>query len=525
MKKELVFKNVSAKNILCLLVIHVFLFGAAFCGYADNPIFTNTYTADPSPYIGQDGRLYVICSHDNPNASDYDMLKNYVLYSTTDMVNWQDHGVVFDINNVSWANLAYAPSVCYRNGTYYLYFPNGANGIGVATSSSPTGPFSDALGRAMVDRNTPNSNVEWCFDPCIFVDDDGQAYLYFGGGGPGNARVIKVNSDMTSVSGSAVTIDAPNFFEAAYMHKRNGTYYFSYSSDFSAGAATIEYMTSNNPMTGFQHRGTVLNNPWDNLGNNNHQSFIEYQGQWYCFYHNRALSDAVYQRSVCVDYLNYNSDGSMQRVNDTQAGVDPITSTSPPTPTPTPAETPSPSPAVSGNIIVRAMGTLGGENLELQVDGNVAASWTMSTEYQEFYANGTGAIELHFTNDDEVENGMDIQVDYIIYNDITYQAEDQEINTAVYMDGSCGGSYSEMMQCNGYIRFETGNSNPGSLGDVNGDDAIDIVDALLIAQFYVGLSPSDFDQSNADTNCDGNIDIVDALLIAQYYVGLISDFC
>lgn len=196
-----------------------------------------------------------------------------------------------------------------------------------------------------------------------------------------------------------------------------------------------------------------------------------------------------------------------------------------PTATPDPTPNPTTTPVAEGNITIRARGTLGGENLELRVDGNVVASWTMSTDYQDYYANGTGVIELHFTNDDQEENGMDIQVDYIIYNDTTYQAEDQEINTAVYIDGACGGSNSEWLHCDGYIRFDTGGSVPGNLGDVNSDGAVDIVDALLVAQFYVGLNPSNFNKDNADTNCDGSIDIVDALLIAQYYVGLISSFC
>ena len=105
----------------------------------------------------------------------------------------------------TWANRAYAPDMIYRNGNYYLYFPDGANAIGVAVSSSPTGPFTDPLGRALVSRSTPNANVQWLFDPGVFIDDDGQAYLYFGGGGPGNARVIRLNSDMISTSGSAIT--------------------------------------------------------------------------------------------------------------------------------------------------------------------------------------------------------------------------------------------------------------------------------------------------------------------------------
>jgi len=178
----------------------------------------------------------------------------------------------------------------------------------------------------------------------------------------------------------------------------------------------------------------------------------------------------------------------------------------------------------SGNIIVRARGTLGGENLELHVDGNVVASWTMSTGFYDYYTNGTGSnIELHFTNDDSAENGMDIQVDYIIYNNMTYQTEDQVTNTAVYIDGACGGSYNEWLHCNGYVLFNVGGGS--SLGDVNSDGSINIVDALLIAQYYVGLNPSDFDISAADTNCDSSVNIVDALLVAQYYVGLISRFC
>ncbi|MBN2441782.1 MAG: hypothetical protein JXJ04_10560 [Spirochaetales bacterium] len=177
-----------------------------------------------------------------------------------------------------------------------------------------------------------------------------------------------------------------------------------------------------------------------------------------------------------------------------------------------------------GDITVRARGTLGGENLELRIDGNVTATWTMTTSYQDYTANGTGVIELHFTNDDELQNGMDIQVDYLIYNNTTYQAEDQEINTGVYVNNACGGSYSEMLQCNGYIRFETGSITPGNLGDTNSDGTIDIVDALLIAQFYVNLDPANFNQNNADTNCDNTIDIVDALLIAQFYVNLIDQF-
>ncbi|MBN2534749.1 MAG: hypothetical protein JXB88_17825 [Spirochaetales bacterium] len=109
------------------------------------------------------------------------------------------------------------------------------------------------------------------------------------------------------------------------------------------------------------------------------------------------------------------------------------------------------------NITVRARGTMGGEIMELHVNGTIIATWTMSTGYEDFTASGSGStIEVHFTNDDQLQNGMDIQVDYIIYDGVTYQAEDQETNTGVYINDSCGGSYSDMLQCNGYILFQTG---------------------------------------------------------------------
>lgn len=195
---------------------------------------------------------------------------------------------------------------------------------------------------------------------------------------------------------------------------------------------------------------------------------------------------------------------------------------------------PTSTPATEGNIMVKARGTVGGEILELHIEDDIVATWNMSASYQDFYAEGWGTpIEVHFINDDQAEHGMDIQVDYLQYNDITYQAEDQEINTAVYQDGSCGGSYSDMLECNGYIRFDVEESTPApsptptpgspeNVGDVNNDDIIDILDALMTSQAYVGLNPEGFVPERADVDCDNEITIVDALKIARYYIGLIS---
>ncbi len=207
-----------------------------------------------------------------------------------------------------------------------MYFGNGGGSVGVLRSTSPTGPYTDPLGHALITSSTPGcSGMTYIFDPAAFIDDDGQAYCYFGGGGPGNARVIKLNSDMISVNGSAVTIDAPRYFEAPFMNKYNGTYYFSYSTDFSASPdASIDYMTSSNPMTGFTHRGTILYNPPNNCGNNNHASIVNIGSNYYIAYHDRSLSNlklgncnGIYQRSVCLDKLYFNSDGTIAVVTPT----------------------------------------------------------------------------------------------------------------------------------------------------------------------------------------------------------------
>ncbi|WP_084645580.1 endo-1,4-beta-xylanase [Marinimicrobium agarilyticum] len=297
---------------------------APMTGYADNPIVSHVYTADPAARV-IDGRVYVMVTHDQDDQSDYSQLVDYYLFSSDDMVNWQDHGIVWNSQTDSpWASLAYAPDFIERNGRYYLYYPDGANAIGVAVADNPEGPYTDPLGEPLVDRSTPGANVDWVFDPGVFIDDNGQAYLYFGGGGPGNARVIRLNNDMISTDGVATSIDAPNFFEALYMNKRNGTYYLTYSTD-TAGGLSIDYMTSNNPTSGFTHRGTILPNPWENNNNNNHQSMVQFDGQWYMFYHNRAVANergaSTYQRSINVDRLYFNGDGSIQPVNAGPAGV------------------------------------------------------------------------------------------------------------------------------------------------------------------------------------------------------------
>jgi hypothetical protein len=354
----------TRKSWLFIIFLCLGLIIGSIC-YADYPLLkTVTYSADPSG-LEYNGVLYTYWSNDDLNNGSYQMYQITCL-STTDLKNWTNHGPVFDVRkDCTWAGNSWAPSVVYRDGYFWMYFGNGGANIGVAKSTSPLGPFKDAKGSPIITPSMPNCNVQWCFDPGVFVDDNGRVYMYFGGGGPGNLRAIELGSDMISTIGTAVTINAPRFFEAAWVHKYNGKYYLSYSSDFSQGAATIEYMMSSSPMSGYTHKGTVMPNPPNNNGNNNHQSIFQYRGNWYIAYHNRYLAsrqgiDPTYKRNACLDQLFYNADGTIKLVTCTQNGLPllptpTLTSTPTPTPTPTltatPIVTPTPTPTPAGSYV------------------------------------------------------------------------------------------------------------------------------------------------------------------------------
>lgn len=301
----------------------------AVSAWADYPIVAHRYAADPAA-VEFNGRLYVYCSNDDENGTNGYLMSSITCFSTDDLKNWTDHGVVFRANTTSWASLTWAPSAISNQSKVYLYFANGAGSIGVATSSVPTGPFTDARGSALINGSTPGASTptQWLFDPCAFVDDNGQAYLYFGGQYPTNARVISLSANLTSVSGAATEMFATNFFEASYLHKRNGIYYYTYCNRFEVGAA-IYCETNSNPTIGFVPQGVVLANPPSNVNNNNHHSIVSYLGNWYIVYHNRAAAlanglsngDAVYKRSLCLDAINYNAEGSIQQTTPTTDGL------------------------------------------------------------------------------------------------------------------------------------------------------------------------------------------------------------
>ena len=320
---------------------------AATVDIMKKPLVTNMYTADPSAHVFN-GKLYIYPSHDldhnNPENNDGDQfdMEDYHVFSMDDMQSFPvDHGEVLNVKDVPWATMQmWAPDAAYKNGTYYLYFPARDKDhifhIGVATSKSPTGPFTAE----------PNY-IEGSFsiDPCVFIDDDGQAYMYFGGLWGGQLekwktgqfdpngkeprsnepalgpRVAKLTVDMLNFDGPAQEISiidkyntpllagesGHRFFEASWMHKYNGIYYLSYST---GDTHYIAYATSISPTGPFTFKGYILNPV---LGWTTHHSIVEFQGKWYLFYHDSTLSGGVgYKRNMKVAELTYNEDGTIQ---------------------------------------------------------------------------------------------------------------------------------------------------------------------------------------------------------------------
>lgn len=311
--------------------------------FADYPIFAQRYTADPY-HLVHNGRLYLFCSHDVLKRDAQDrpergyIMRNITCISTDDMKNWTDHGEVFDVKDSKWgAKLSWAPAIVERNRKFYLYYGDGMESIGVAVSNSPTGPFIDTNDGPIVDKKTPGVMEGsggrwgmWCFDPGILIDDDGQAYMYFGGSDEANFRVIKLKENMVEVDGPAVKIDAPGFFEAAFTHKYNGKYYMSYAGHHFSKPANIEYVMSDKPMEGFSAPLLAMTNPPVNDGFNHHHSIFEFKGKWYMAYHNRQVAHTnkieeqplrEFTRSVCIDELFYNEDGTIKEVIPTVDGI------------------------------------------------------------------------------------------------------------------------------------------------------------------------------------------------------------
>lgn len=296
-----------------------------------NPIFTSIFTADPSAHVWSDGRIYVYPSHDIFPSRGSDLMDKYHVFSSDNMVDWVDEGEILGADDVSWGRpeggFMWAPDAAYKNGTYYFYFPHpsGSNWndtwkIGVATSSKPA---SDFTVQGYI-QGLPGSNM---IDPAVFRDDDGAYYLYAGGGG--KSYGARLAADMVSIDGTVRQFtELEDFHEASWVFKRNNLYYLMYA-DNNPGANRMRYATSTSPLGPWVSRGVLLDPVKGS--ETTHGSIVEYKGSWYLFYHNAEISSNGTLRSVCVDKVNFNADGTIQKVMQSTTGVPAVGPRSPAT--------------------------------------------------------------------------------------------------------------------------------------------------------------------------------------------------
>jgi arabinoxylan arabinofuranohydrolase len=296
--------------------------------FADNPIVQTRYTADPAPMV-HEGVCYVYTSHDEDVlVRNFFTMNDWRCYSTTDMVNWTDLGSPLSYRDFGWARGdAWAGQCVYRNGKFYYYVPmnrkNAGMAVGVAVSDKPEGPFTDPIGKPLVYSGHGD------IDPSVFIDDDGQAYLYWGNP---NLYYVKLNEDMISYSGEIHKVplttesfgvrtkdDRPTQYEEGpWLYKRNDLYYLI----FAAGPISehISYSTSSSPTGPWTFGGIVM--PTQGRAFTNHPGVCDYKGNSYFFYHNGALpGGGGFNRSVCVEQVEFNDDGTIPTINMTKTGA------------------------------------------------------------------------------------------------------------------------------------------------------------------------------------------------------------
>lgn len=275
---------------------------------AQNPISPmGVYVADPTSRVWQDGKLYIYGSTDT--VPENYCSKTYHVLSTNNLQDWTLHHKSFQ-----WKETLYAPDIMYKDGTYYLYYdiPNGEEYV--ATSHSPIGPFQDGT-----KIEGPKQ-----IDPNIFIDDDGQAYYFWG---QFSAKGAKMNPDLKTLDWSSmkegiVTEKEHGFHEGSYVIKRGKYYYFIYADISRRGRPTcLGYSMSTSPLGPYEYKGIIIDNTGcDPKTWNNHGSIVEFNGQWYVFYH-RSTHASHAMRKACVEPIHFNEDGTIDEVEMTSQGV------------------------------------------------------------------------------------------------------------------------------------------------------------------------------------------------------------
>ena len=306
--------------------------------FEGNPLIRNNFTADPAPMVSN-GRLYLYVGHDEyydgqdtaSGGKEFNITE-WLCYSTADMKTWTDHGSVLRPSDFKWADTviakvgtAWAAQVVERNGKFYYYTtvqgqkPYSGYAIGVAVSESPTGKFVDAIGKPIVcDTMTDNGTRGWWndIDPTVYIDGN-DAWLCWGNG---TCFIAKLKDNMTEIDGEIRVVDLPKYTEGPWLTKRDSICYLIYASMGNLREA-IDYATATSFDGEWTHRGQVTGEAENSF--TIHPGVVEFNGQWYLFYHNATLTidghnGAIGRRSVCVDKMEFNADGTIKFVQQTK---------------------------------------------------------------------------------------------------------------------------------------------------------------------------------------------------------------
>lgn len=292
------------KHLFILLIVCMM----GHVSFSQNPILKLEnkdfmYAADPAAEV-YNGKVYVYCSHDVDTAVNYSTMQDYLVLESEDMEHWTNHGIVLKPREYDWAQgQMNAPDVAYKNGWYYFYFPFDKTHIGVSKSRSPIGPWEEAV----------SDKITTIFDPTVFVDDDGQAYIY------GNDQKVnigekgshvmgaKLKDNMVELDGAWMRLSEETINEAVHVFKREGKYYFMGRKGWRTGywmadfpLPTEKYAEFKGYITKEQHDAPV------------HMSAIEFKNQWYFFYQRGDVNKgSFYRRSACLEKMEFNEDGTI----------------------------------------------------------------------------------------------------------------------------------------------------------------------------------------------------------------------
>ena len=296
-----------------------------------NPLFRDKFTADPAPLVVGD-RLYLYVGHDEAQRDEMFNMKEWLVYSTSDMRRWTAHGPILKVADFKWAKKdAWASQAIEKNGKFWFYAAvehddtHPGKAIAVAVSDSPTGPFVDAKGSALItNQMTPKGTHSWeDIDPTVFNDDDGTTWIAWGNR---QAYIAKLKPNMIEIDGEITEITPPHFEEGPWLHKRGDLYYLTYASlDRSKHRdEKISYSTAPSIKGPWTYRGELTGS--GKYSFTIHPGIAQFKGNWYLFLHNAALTigdlnGAIGRRAVTVEHLQYNPDGTMKPVVQTDAGV------------------------------------------------------------------------------------------------------------------------------------------------------------------------------------------------------------